>query len=79
MFWDGRIILAIFANSYHNVEYSSNFMFPRCEAKEDLPERSFEGFTSQSYIWHRIDVKCACFIRASIRLLGDRVVLVSDR
>ena len=54
-------------------------MFPRCEAKEDLLERSFEGFTSQSYIWHRIDVKCASFIRTSIRLLGDRVVLVGDR
>lgn len=57
------------------MEDSSNFMFPRCEASL---ERSFEGFTSQRYIWHRIDVKCASFIGASIKLLGDHVVLVGD-
>ena len=74
--WGGRIILVIFANNYHNVEDSSNFMFPRCEASL---ERSFEGFTSQSYIWHRINVKCASFVDASIRLLGDHVVFVGDR
>lgn len=50
-------------------------MFARCEAS---PEKSFEGFAAQNYIWHRIDLKYAAYVTASSRLLEGHMVFVGD-
>lgn len=63
--WGGRIILAVFANNYHNVEDGSNFMFPRCEAS---PERSFLRELHLRVISGTELMWMCFFVGASIRL-----------
>lgn len=50
-------------------------MFARREAS---PEKSLEGFATQNYIWHRIDLKYAAYVTALSRLLADHMEFAGD-